>query len=214
MQLSNRWHVQLGEGGRRMTDSQVNAAAARSWIDAETPVRKPQSSEWTKLGDVAPAKRITEEPVADIDTSAMILVSGQFEVVDDEASPSKEELASARPPRLAPKLFALAVVLLAGGGLLARGRVPKLDAELDAMVAAMRPAPVPTVNHSPAAPAPAPTPIAMTVTSSATIAIVPKMRAPAPKMPEPSPPKTSEPPAPKKAAAHAKAPPKRATRRH
>lgn len=197
--LSNRWHVQLGEGGRRMTDSQVKAAAARNWIDAETPVRKPQSPVWTKLGDAAPAKRITEERVpddVDIDTSAMILLSGQFEVVDDSAAPSKAELASARPPRLAAKLFALAIVMLAGGGLLARRHVPKVDAELDALVAAMRPAPMPTPTPVPpvaASPAPSTTPVAMTVTSAATLTVVPKMHAPTPRMREPSSPPATKP---------------------
>jgi hypothetical protein len=200
MQLSNRWHVQLGEGGRRMTDSQVKAAAARCWIDAETPVRKPQSSEWTKLGDVAPAKRMAKEEsvsneetaAEDITTSGMILTSGEFELVDDDAAPSKEELKAARPPRLAPKLFVVALAMLAGGAVLARRHIPKLDAELDAIVTAMRPAPMPTSTPTPAAVAPtapaavAPTP--MTVSSTATLVIVPKMRAPAIKMREPSPP--------------------------
>ena len=138
MQLSSRWHVQLGEGGRRMTDSQVKAAAARCWIDAETPVRKPQSSEWTKLGDVAPAKRIAKEDsdtaagAEDITTSGMILTSGEFELVDDDASPNGPDAKPARSSRLAPKLFVLAVAILAGGAVLARHRIPKIDAELAA----------------------------------------------------------------------------------
>lgn len=189
MQLSNRWHVQLGEGGRRMTDSQVKAAAARCWIDEETPVRKPQSSEWTKLGDVAPAKRIAKEDsvAEDITTSGMILTSGEFELVDDDASPSKEELKSARPPRPAPKLFVLAIAMLAGGAVLARHRIPKLDAELDALVTAMRPAPLPTPMSTPVSAPAARAPAPVSVTSSATLAIVPKMPAPAPKMREPTP---------------------------
>jgi hypothetical protein len=187
MLLSNRWHVQLGEGGRRMTDSQIKVAAERCWIDAETPVRKPQSSEWTKLGDAAPARRITAERAAvetDIDTSAMILLSGEFEVVSDEDAPTSDELRAARPPRLAPKLFALALVLLAGGGLLAHRYVPRFDAELQSIMAAMRPAPLPTA--APAASTPpanaAPSTVVATVTSSATLVIVPKMQTPAPKM--------------------------------
>jgi hypothetical protein len=207
---SNCWHVKLGEGGRRMTDSQIGAAAARCWIDAETPVRRPRSSEWTKLGDAAPAPRIVDEPAdeKDIDTSAMILLSGEFEIVDDERAPSKEELAAARPPRIAPKLFVVALAMLAGGGLLARGHVPKLDAELDAIVTAMRPAPLPT----PAATPPAMTaaaPAAITVTSSASLAVVPKMRAPVPKMREPA---TMKPES--KPVVSAKAKAKSRTRRH
>jgi hypothetical protein len=225
MQLSGRWHVKLGEGGRRMTDSQVTAAAARCWIDAETPVRRPQSSEWTKLGDVAPAKRITEERITDdrgdTETSAMILVSGEFEVVDDPSSPTKDELAAARPRRLSPTLFALAVAMLAGGALLARRHVPIVSDELDAIAAAVRPAPTPTPTPAPA-PAPAPrTPLATTAIASATLAIVPKMHAPAPKMREPSAPpaktmkamKAAKTAAPKKAATRAKVAPKRATGR-
>lgn len=174
MLLSSRWYVQLGEGARRMTDSQVHAAVARCWIDAETPVRKPQSSEWTKLGDAAPANRITEEHVPeDVDTSAMILLSGEFEVVDEREAP---------PPRLFRKSFALAIVMLAGGALLARGHVPKLDAELDSLAAAMRPAPLPEPVPPPAVTTATPAPPEpVTVTSAATMTIVPKMRAPAPK---------------------------------
>lgn len=217
MQLSNRWHVQLGEGGRRMTDSQVKAAAARCWIDEETPVRKPQSSEWTKLGDVAPAKRIEREEIEraedaaeDITTSGMILTSGEFELVDDDSSPSREELRAARPKRLAPKLFVLAIAMLAGGAVLARHRIPKLDAELDALVTAMRPAPLPTPSV-PAVAVQAPTPI--TVTSSATLAVVPKMPAPAPKMREPT--RVPEPPQkPTKAASTAKPKAKRPALKH
>jgi hypothetical protein len=190
MLLSNRWHVQLGEGGRRMTDSQIKVAAERCWIDAETPVRKPQSSEWTKLGDVAPVKRIVKErddvrrADSDIDTSAMILLSGEFEVVGDGDAPTREELRAARPPRLAPKMFALALVLLAGGGLLAHRYVPRFDAELHSIASAMRPAPLPTpaaVAPSPAAAKPAPSAVVASVTSSATLVIVPKMQTPAPK---------------------------------
>lgn len=210
---SNCWHVKLGEGGRRMTDSQISAAAARCWIDAETPVRGPASNEWTKLGDAAPAKRITEE--ADIDTSAMILLSGEFEIVDDQGAPSKEELASARPPRLAPKLFVAALAMLAGGGALAHRYVPRFDAEVASIVAAMRPAPMPmpATPATPAKPAkpatsaasPAPTPavpVAMSVTSSATLAIVPKMIAPARKMREPSAPPAAKAKRAPKAARH------------
>lgn len=194
MQLSNCWHVQLGEGGRRMTDSQVKAAAARCWIDEETPVRKPQSSEWTKLGDVVATKRMAhdaqEECAAeDITTSGMILTSGEFELVDDDGAPRDEELAPARPSRLAPKLFVLAIAMLAGGAVLARHRIPKLDAELDALVTAMRPAPLPAptpTTPAVAVQAPPPSPSPVTVTSSATLAVVPKMPAPTPKMREPT----------------------------
>jgi hypothetical protein len=189
-----------------MTDSQISAAAARCWIDAETPVRRPKSNEWTKLGDAAPAKRISEE--ADIETSAMILLSGEFELVTDEDAPSKDELASARPPRLAPKLFVAALAVLAGGGVLAHRYVPRFDAEVASIVAAMRPAPMPT----PAAVPVTPTPVPMTVASSATLAIVPKMIAPAPKMREPSAP-PAPPPATKKASS-AKAKPARKAVRH
>jgi hypothetical protein len=191
-----------------MTDSQIGAAAARCWIDAETPVRRPRSNEWTKLGEVAPAERIVEDK--DIDTSAMILLSGEFEIVDDDAAPSKDELATARPPRLAPKLFVVALAMLAGGGLLARGRVPRLDAEVDAIVSAMRPAPLPTPTHVaaiPAAAAPVAAPAPMTVTSSASLTLVPKMPAPVPKMREPA---RMEP----KPVVSAKAKAKSHTRRH
>lgn len=186
MMLSNCWHVRLGEGARRMTDSQVHAAAARCWIDKETPVRKPRTSEWTKLGDAAPAKRIAEERViADIDTSAMILVSGEFELVEDGEAPTRAELASARPPSLAPKLFLLGLAMLAGGLFVARAHFPRLDAELHSLAAAVEPAPIPVP-----APAPAPVAVATKVTSSATLTHVPKMPAPVTKMREPVPPRS------------------------
>ena len=99
--FSHSWHVRLGEGGRRMTDSQVEAAVARCWIDETTDVRKPGAASWGKLADVVPTKkrRITEEPVivgddvaasppADLETSAMVVLSGEFEIIS-EAPPMK-----------------------------------------------------------------------------------------------------------------------------
>lgn len=214
------WHVRLGEGGRLMTNSQVGAAVARCWIDEETQVRRPRSAEWTTLKDAVPAKekrRITEEPVMveNIETSGMLLLSGEYEVVSDDGPPT-------RPSRMAPKLLAAAVLALAGGGYWAHRHPSVLDGKLHAMTAAMSAIGSDLAPAAPAKPAPVatPEPAPIVVSSSSTIALVPKMRAPTPPppraMPEPSPP----PPVPMKAKATAKhkngprqAPPASTTRR-
>jgi hypothetical protein len=233
-----------------MSTSQIGAAVARCWIDEETHVRKPRSSDWTKLGDAVPDKkerRLTEEPVAtdirgDVETSAMLILSGEYEVVSDtkkkeletsamvilsgeyevvsqkddqkdDAPLTKEELSSARPPRVGRKIFALAVLLVAGGSFAAHRYVPGFDARVHAMTttamsslrADLGPAPTKTAPPStpvvaspppvatPAPPVVAPAP-SIVVSGSATTYIVPKMRAPTP--PPPLPPE----PAPKVAA--------------
>jgi hypothetical protein len=185
----DRWHVRLGEGDRFMTNSQVHAAAARCWIDEETHVRKPGTSTWTTLKKAVPEKRrITKERVVgEIGTSAITILSGEYEVlsvspVSRETPLTKEELKAARPPRLAPRLVAFALLVLVGGALLARRYVPTLETRLRSTVATTSAVPTPATAAPPPAPV-APVVVAASPTPAAPVVVIPKMRAPSPPAP-------------------------------
>jgi len=123
--MRSRWQVQLGEGARLMTDSQIDAALTRRWIDPTTPACEPGSDVWTTLGEAA--------------KDTIKLISGEYELIDSDGPLTKKELAAARPKSLAPLYFFLSLALLAGATSIARREVPDFDGRVSdalAMIAA------------------------------------------------------------------------------